>query len=99
MFLPRFISPFRSPQKYSYMEAEEISHEKSDTRKEQIISGMKNLRTRERAEMLPQISRRRIFEEWRDDGGGVFSTTPPPMSNIGCLASMVMLSKIGDHFF
>ena len=32
------ISPFMSPQKYSYMEAEEISHEKSDTRKEQRIS-------------------------------------------------------------
>ena len=72
MFLPRFISPFRSPQKYSYMEAEEISHEKKrHTKGAKNIGGMKNLRTRERAEMLPQISRRRIFEEWRDDGGGV----------------------------
>ena len=77
MFLPRFISPFRSPQKYSYMEAEEISHEKSDTRKEQRISEVwKILRTRKRAEMLPQISRRRIFEGWRDDGGGVAWATP-----------------------
>ena len=72
MFLPRFISPFRSPQKYSYMEAEEISHEKKATHeRSKEYRGMKNLRTRERAEMLPQISRRRIFEEWRDDGGGV----------------------------
>lgn len=43
MFLPRFISPFRSPQKYSYMEAEEISHEKKrHTKGAKNIGGMKN---------------------------------------------------------
>ena len=72
MFSTTLYQPFQEPAEvFLYGGGRNLTRKKATHERSKEYRGMKNLRTRERAEMLPQISRRRIFEGWRDDGGGV----------------------------